>query len=183
MSSFSSSNTLKSFFLGLLLIWSSGLSGYCKGSPLGSGPKTGRLMNQSHCLKWGLVDWEGEKNQGRRRSVVPFIRRLEAKKNLRKRHLLLHEGSRLETMTDIMCTWDLIQTHQCLASLFTTSKNPWSYQDCAAWFTYLSPCEANLLAPALIHKAQFPRPAGAPHLTTLVPFLMTCMSTMQPPMT
>lgn len=40
-----------------------------------------------------------KKNQGRKRSVVPFIGSLDAEKNLRRRHLLLHEGSRLKTMT------------------------------------------------------------------------------------
>ena len=41
---------------------------------------------------------EREKNQEKGRSIVPFTGRSEAKKNLKRRHLRLHGGSRLETM-------------------------------------------------------------------------------------
>lgn len=75
------------------------LCGYCKGSPPGSGPNTARLMNVSHYLQQRLDDTEGKKNQGKGTSIVPFIGRLEAKKNLKRRHLWLHEGSGLETTT------------------------------------------------------------------------------------
>lgn len=83
---------------------------YFKGSPLGSGPKTDRLMSANHCLQWRLVDTEGGKNQGKGRSIVPFIRRPEAKKNLKRRHLWLLEGSTLVTTWRVWTVWCNVQT-------------------------------------------------------------------------